>query len=99
MADKDLKEHVEDASEVEDFTQALERFRQEFENIEERVERLEEDRKTKVRVVDTDRGKRIVLENRNQTWFSPNYFRKILERIDEGEHGEEAAGPDEDRVL
>ncbi|MDY6770599.1 MAG: hypothetical protein SV186_01430 [Candidatus Nanohaloarchaea archaeon] len=90
MPDDDLKQKVEDASEIDDFTQALEAFRDEFEKLESRVDQLEDKTETKVRVVDTDNGKRIVLENRQQTWFSPNYFRKILERIDQGEdHDEE----------
>lgn len=90
MSQEDLKQKVKEASEIDDFTNAMEAFRQEFERLESRVDQLEEKTETKVRVVDTDNGKRIVLENRQQTWFSPNYFRKILERIDKGEdHDEE----------
>ncbi|MDY6789479.1 MAG: hypothetical protein SVV03_05975 [Candidatus Nanohaloarchaea archaeon] len=62
-----------------------------LDTLESRIENLEDRTKTKVRVVDTDRGKRIILENRQQTWFSPNYFRKILENI-----GEEAEDAEED---
>lgn len=85
MTNDDLKEKVQEADEIDDFTKAMEAFRKEFERLESRVDQLEDKTETKVRVVDTDSGKRIVLENRQQTWFSPNYFRKILERIDEGE--------------
>ncbi|MDY6777273.1 MAG: hypothetical protein SVU32_01285 [Candidatus Nanohaloarchaea archaeon] len=66
---------------LEDMIKSLD---EEIQNLKSRVDQLEEKTETKVRVVDTkDRGKKIVLENRQQTWFSPNYFRKILERIDE----------------
>jgi galactose-1-phosphate uridylyltransferase len=66
-----------------DLTSAIEELREEVESVKDRVEQLEEKSKTKVRVVDTEQGKRIVLENRQQTWFSPNYFRKILDNLDE----------------
>jgi len=90
MSTDDLKEKVQEADEIDDFTKAMEAFHEEFELLESRVDQLEDKTETKVRVVDTDNGKRIVLENRQQTWFSPNYFRKILKRIDEGEdHDEE----------
>jgi len=91
MPNKNIKEQVDQAETVDDFIDALEAFRDEFETLEKRVENLEEDKKTKVRVVDTDNGKKIVLENRQQTWFSPNYFRKILDRID----GDEASDDEE----
>lgn len=84
MPNKDIQKKVDEAETIDDFISALEAFRDEFETLEKRVENLEDANKTKVRVVDTDRGKRIVLENQQQTWFSPNYFRKILERIDSG---------------
>lgn len=87
MSEEDLKKHVEDADDIEGFTNALEKFREKFEQLEKRVENLEEKNKTKVRVVDTENGKRIVLEDRQQTWFSPNYFRTILDSIDEGSSG------------
>ncbi len=89
MSQDDLKEKVQEADEIEDFTKAMEAFREEFERLESRVDQLEDKTETKVRVVETDNGKRIVLENRQQTWFSPNYFRKILERIDKGEDHDE----------
>ncbi|MCJ7450333.1 MAG: hypothetical protein MUP58_01185 [Candidatus Nanohaloarchaeota archaeon QJJ-9] len=54
-----------------------------MQELESRISKLEDQNETKVRVVDTDNGKKMVLENRQQTWFSPNYFRKILERMDE----------------
>lgn len=54
-----------------------------MQELESRISKLEDQNETKVRVVDTDNGKKMVLENRQQTWFSPNYFRKILKRMDE----------------
>ena len=85
MAEEELKKKVEEADDVESFTRALEKFHEKFEEIEARVENLEDKNKTKVRVVDTEKGKRIVLEDRQQTWFSPNYFRTILDSIDSEE--------------
>ncbi|MDY6774405.1 MAG: hypothetical protein SVS85_04355 [Candidatus Nanohaloarchaea archaeon] len=68
--------------ELGDVTSALEEIREELEGLKERVDRIEDNSRTKVRVVDTEQGKRIVLENRQQTWFSPNYFRKILDNLE-----------------
>lgn len=68
-----------------DLVQLIDGIREEHEDLRRRVDQIEDNTKTRVRVVDTDQGKRIVLENRQQTWFSPNYFRTILERLDEGE--------------
>lgn len=56
---------------------------QRIDTLEKRVEQLEDSNDTKVRVVETDQGERIVLENRQQTWFSPKYFEKILDSIGE----------------
>jgi hypothetical protein len=55
---------------------------QRVDTLEKRIEQLEDSNDTKVRVVETDQGERIVLENRQQTWFSPKYFEKILNSID-----------------
>lgn len=51
--------------------------------LEDRIEHLETTNETDVRVVETDNGPRIVLEDRQQTWFPPKYFRKILDRLDD----------------
>ncbi len=61
----------------------LENLEEGLEEVKTRINQLEEGTETKVRVVDTDNGKKIVLENRQQTWFSPNYFRKILDNLEE----------------
>lgn len=92
---------AEDEKPAEDFTlgdltEAIDGIREQLGELRRRVENIEESTRTKVRVVDTDQGKRIVLENRQQTWFSPNYFRTILERIDSGEDVEQEDLGDEE---
>ncbi len=72
-----------------DLIELIDKTQEELEELRQRVDQIEDRTRTRVRVVDTDQGKRFVLENRQQTWFSPNYFRTILERIDEGEDIEE----------
>ncbi len=64
-------------------TEQIDQLAEDVQQLEKRVENLEESNSTQVRVVDTSNGKKIVLEDRQQTWFSPNYFRTILERMDE----------------
>lgn len=77
----DVDDMIDEAEDLDDLKAALKEFHDDFSQIENRVENIEDKMETKVRVVDTDRGKRIVLENRQQTWFSPKYFEKILENI------------------
>lgn len=84
MAENGEEKSAEDFT-LGDLTSALDNIRGELEELKNRVEQIEDNSRTRVRVVDTEQGKRIVLENRQQTWFSPNYFRTILERIDSDE--------------
>ena len=70
---------------ADELKERLKSIEEKLERLETRVENIEENNKTKVRVVDTEKGKRIVLEDRQQTWFSPNYFRTILDSIDSEE--------------
>jgi len=77
----DTQDRIDDADDLDELKAVLTEFLDDFEQIRNRVNNIEEKMETKVRVVDTDRGKRIVLENRQQTWFSPKYFEKILENI------------------
>lgn len=77
----DVDDMIDEAEDLDELKEALKEFHADFDQISNRVENIEEKMETKVRVVDTDRGKRIVLENRQQTWFSPKYFEKILENI------------------
>lgn len=77
----DVDDMIDDAEDLDELKEALKAFHEDFDQIRNRVENIEEKMETKVRVVDTDRGKRIVLENRQQTWFSPKYFEKILDNI------------------
>ncbi len=83
MSEDNLLKEIEQVEKLGGLSKTLKKVVKKLNEIEKRLENLEDNRKTKVRVVDTDKGKRIVLEDRNQTWFSPNYFRKILENIDE----------------
>ncbi len=80
---EDLQKELEGVEQLGELANTLESVIKKLDEIEKRLENLEENRKTKVRVVDTEKGKRIVLEDRNQTWFSPNYFKKILENLSE----------------
>lgn len=92
-----MPELPDDTDELDDaaLLEALESMDEKLDQIERRVDNIEDKMETKVRVVDTDRGKRIVLENRQQTWFSPKYFEKILENIG----GSDGDGDDEDEDV
>ncbi len=83
MSEDNLLKEIEQVEKLGGLSKTLKKVVKKLNEIENRLENLEENRKTKVRVVDTDKGKRIVLEDRNQTWFSPNYFKKILENIED----------------
>ncbi len=83
MSEEDLIDEIEEVEKLEGVSETLKKVVKKLDELERRIESLEDNRKTKVRVVDTDKGKRIVLEDRNQTWFSPNYFRKILDNLDD----------------
>lgn len=49
--------------------------------IERSLARLEKQNKIRVRVVNTAKGKRIILEWTIQSWFSPEYFEKVLKSV------------------
>lgn len=54
-----------------------------IEELEQRIETLENQHEIDVRVVDTDSGKKIVLEDQKQRWLSPKYFQTILDDIED----------------
>jgi len=52
-------------------------------DLDRRLRWLERQARIRVRLVRTDKGDRILVEQLNHTWYSPRYFRKLLEGLEE----------------
>ena len=78
MQDNDAT--AEDADELRNWTeQNFQAIKQKIENVEQEMRNNKPQENISVRKVSTEKGDRIIVEHSVQRWFSPEYFRKMLQ--------------------
>lgn len=75
----DSKSTEQDSSGKPDYDELLQRLK----SLEKRADYRDKQSEIKIRTVDTDsNGTQIVLERKEQTWYSPQYLAKVLAGVD-----------------
>lgn len=87
-----------DNEELEDFVQNnLEALKSKLDQFQNEMRSSKPQENLNVRKVDTDEGEKIVVEYSVQRWYSPNYFKKML-NVDTSDSNQKTEN-DEDTIL